>query len=91
MKKFVIVLGLGLWFGQALADTTSTRPKVEDGNIPQGEVIIRSGTGPAIQEYSNGVEVYKVKVTPRKGRPYFLVDSDGNGSLDRIEWILYQW
>jgi len=89
MKKLFVLLSLGLWL--SYADAEGERPKVGDGNVPQGEVIIRSDNGPAIQEYSNGIEVYKVKITPRKGRPYYLVDSDGNGSLDQVQWILYRW
>ena len=89
MKKWLLLLGLGLWLGYAYAD--EQRPQVSEGNVPQGEVIIKSDTGPTFQEYSNGVEIYKVKVTPKKGRPYYLVDSDGNGSLDQIQWILYRW
>jgi len=89
MKKWLLVLGLGLWLGFAHAD--EERPRVNEGNVPQGEVIIRSDTGPTIEEYSNGTEIYKVKVTPKKGRPYYLVDSDGNGSLDQIQWVLYRW
>jgi hypothetical protein len=88
MKKSFVLLGLGLFLGHAIAEE---RPQVSEGEVPQGEVIIRSDTGPEIQEYRRGGEVYKVKVTPKKGRPYYLVDSDGNGSLDQVQWILYSW
>jgi hypothetical protein len=88
MKKHFLLLGLGLCLGVAYAQE---RPKVNEGEVPRGEVIIRSDNGTTIQEYRNATGIYKVKITPSKGRPYFLVDSDGNGSLDQIQWILYRW
>lgn len=87
---FTALLGLGLVLPPAQGEEPS-RPKVNNGNVPQGEVIIRGDNGTTFQEYSNGTEVYKVKVTPSKGRPYFLVDTDGNGSLDMVQWVLYRW
>jgi hypothetical protein len=88
MKKLFVLLGLGLWLTHANAEE---RPEVSEGNVPQGEVILQGGSGPQLQEFRRDGEVYKVKVTPRKGRPYFLVDSDGNGSLDQVQWILFSW
>jgi hypothetical protein len=42
-----------------------------------------------------------VKITPRKGRPYYLMDLDGDGEMDVREedpaqivvpqWILFRW
>ena len=88
MKKLFVLLGLSLCLAHAYAEE---RPQVSEGEVPEGEVIIRSDEGTVIQEFRRGGEVYKVKVTPRRGRPYFLVDSDGNGSLDQIQWVLLSW
>ncbi len=49
----------------------------------------------------NGI-AYKVKITPDKGPAYYLYDTDGNGSFDRIsdrdikkstvqQWKIFQW
>jgi hypothetical protein len=90
MKQFLLPLGLCLSLG-AGALHAQERPKVNEGEVPRGEVVIRSDNGTTFQEFRNASGVYKVEVRPSKGRPYFLVDSDGNGSLDQIQWILYRW
>lgn len=54
------------------------------------------------QEYSVGGRVYAVKVIPKWGPPYWLYDSDGNGSLEMrgdflheipptVQWQILTW
>lgn len=43
--------------------------------------IIRRGDA-VIEEYRVGGQLYMIKVTPRRGIPYYLVDTDGDGRLD---------
>jgi len=38
-----------------------------------------------IEEYRMNGRLYMVKVTPRKGRPYYLIDSEGKGEFRRSE------
>lgn len=35
-----------------------------------------------IEEYSANGKVYMVKVTPKKGLPYYYIDTDGDGKLE---------
>ncbi|HYN78859.1 MAG TPA: DUF2782 domain-containing protein, partial [Lamprocystis sp. (in: g-proteobacteria)] len=45
--------------------------------------------------------LYMVKIQPQFGPPYFLIDSDGNGTLDQRDnspmnisipqWVLFTW
>ncbi|MEE4218154.1 MAG: DUF2782 domain-containing protein [Xanthomonadales bacterium] len=35
-----------------------------------------------IEEYSVNGKVYMVKVTPKKGLPYYYIDTDGDGKLE---------
>jgi len=35
-----------------------------------------------IEEYSSNGRVYMVKVTPKKGLPYYYIDTDGDGKLE---------
>lgn len=35
-----------------------------------------------IEEYSSNGKVYMVKVTPKKGPPYYYIDTDGDGKLE---------
>lgn len=56
--------------------------------------------GDRVEEYAiNGV-IYMVKITPARGPAYYLMDTDGNGRLDRdgldggvapVYWTVYEW
>ena len=72
----------------------------EDGLEPEVTIIQRREE--RIEEYRMGGRLYMVKVTPRRGPAYYLVDTTGDGELDsrRNEldpnimvpsWILFQW
>ncbi|MCK7578061.1 MAG: DUF2782 domain-containing protein [Chromatiales bacterium] len=39
------------------------------------------------EEYRIGGRLYMVKVTPKRGRPYYLVDRDGHGEFARSESV----
>ncbi len=62
--------------------------------------IIRRGED-VIEEYRAGGRLYMVKITPSRGRPYYLIDSDGDGSLETrrneldnpevIKWRIFSW
>jgi hypothetical protein len=74
---------------------------------PPGEdvgptVTIRSSdNGDRIEEYREGGKVYMVRITPLRGKPYYLYDDDRNGRLDRsdadrhtiapVYWTIYEW
>ena len=68
----------------------------------QPDVTIVDGTEGEITEYRVAGRLYMIKVTPKKGREYYLVDSDGDGHMDtrRNElapnlliptWVLIKW
>ena len=55
-----------------------------------------------IREYRVAGRLFMVEVVPRVGRPYYLVDTTGDGTLDTRrrglgpdfvppQWILFQW
>jgi len=56
-------------------------PKVQDEQL-EPTVTIREEEGEQIEEYRYNGQVYMVKVTPRVGVPYYLVDTDGDGNLE---------
>ena len=80
-------------------------PKKEQG--PPSEettptVTIRSSeNGDRVEEYRQAGKVVMVRVTPVRGKPYYLYDDDGNGRLDRTDadkntvspvyWTIYEW
>lgn len=64
-------------------------------------VTIRTGdNGDVIQEYRDGDRITMVKVTPKRGPSYYLIDSDGDGRIDGkdgdgvvapVYWKIYEW
>jgi len=77
-------------------------PEVEQGNVPEPEVTITtSGDGASVEEYRVNGQIYMIKITPAKGFPYYLIDTDGDGDLDSRrndlqglpvnQWILFRW
>jgi uncharacterized protein DUF2782 len=66
---------------------------------PQVSVIIRPNE--TVEEYRLNGKVYMIKVTPRVGKPYYLVDNIGNGKFVRYDdydtglrppqWVIFQW
>ncbi|MBB1489632.1 DUF2782 domain-containing protein [Oceanospirillum sediminis] len=70
---------------------------------PEPEITIRDGGDRTLYEYrANGV-LYAIKVRPKAGPEYYLVDVNGNGNyvrLDKVsdkkpflipQWVLLRW
>ena len=112
MKRFLsLVLLLSLSVLAYAEDPDLTAPPTiahEDGAGPreaeslEGEVTIVQGRDAVYEEYRRNGRLYMVKVTPNQGYPYYLVDSDGDGTLEfqRSDiggglliphWILFSW
>jgi len=75
---------------------------VESGQPIEPDVTIIRKDEAVIEEYRvNGI-LYMVKITPDTGAPYYLLDQDGDGSMetrtggikknpDVPQWILFSW
>lgn len=71
----------------------------EEGMEPQ--VTIRKRGSEVVEEYRQNGQLYMIKITPSKGLPYYLVDSDGDGSLETrrnslddpevVKWRIFTW
>ena len=59
-------------------------PKIQDEQI-EPTVTIREEEDRRIEEYSYNGQVYMVKITPQVGEPYYFMDLDGDGNLERDE------
>ncbi len=69
-------------------------------NTPEPEITIRQEADRSIEEYRINGQLYAIKVIPKVGEPYYLVDSEGDGQLDKRQergrlsvpsWILFKW
>lgn len=70
-------------------------------NIPEPEVRIIKNQDSVIEEYRTHGRLRYVKITPRGGVPYYMVDTDGDGILENWDktrgnppinrWILLEW
>ena len=61
----------------------STGPDTSPSDEPA--VTITKQTDLTVEEYRSGGRVYMIKVTPKVGPPYYLVDSKGDGKYARQE------
>jgi len=67
----------------------------------QPEVTIVHRGKETIEEYRVGGQLYMVKITPSNGIPYYLMDTDGDGSLETrrndlenpsvVQWRIFTW
>ncbi|HEC17933.1 MAG TPA: DUF2782 domain-containing protein [Gammaproteobacteria bacterium] len=67
-----------------------------------GEVTIEGGKSDIIEELRVNGQLYAIRINPRHGVPYYLVDSDGDGNLETRKndidsdllipaWVIKKW
>jgi len=76
-------------------------PEVRSGEPFEPDVTITEDERGKVEEYSVNGQVYMVKITPAAGPAYYMVDSDGNGTMDHREddirnisvpkWVILSW
>ncbi|MEE8496690.1 MAG: DUF2782 domain-containing protein [Xanthomonadales bacterium] len=65
----------------AVVEEAPLPPKVQDEQL-EPAVTIREEEGRRIEEYWMNGRVYMIKITPKKGVPYYYIDTDGDGQLE---------
>ncbi len=67
------------------------------------EVVIIQRKDKTIEEYRVNGQLYMIKVTPKNAPPYYLLDKDGDGTMEtrtatELEpdimiprWVLFRW
>lgn len=77
-------------------------PKVQ-GEQLEPTVTIRDEKDRQIEEYRLNGRVYMIKITPKKGIPYYYIDADGDGQLELdenqqtlnpvqpVQWKIKEW
>ena len=72
----------------------------EDAPGGEPDVTIRQDGDKTIQEYRQNGFLYAIKITPKSGKPYFLVRADGSeGNFIRSDqpdmlipaWEIFSW
>ncbi|WP_434559758.1 DUF2782 domain-containing protein [Pseudomonas sp. Z4-20] len=72
----------------------------DDAPSADPDVTIRTEGDKTIQEYRQNGFLYAIKVTPKNGKPYFLVRADGSdGNFIRSDqpdmlipsWKIFEW
>lgn len=90
---------------QPAYDTNSPPPPPPALNADEApdepQVTIIQEAEQTTEEYRMGGKLYMIKVTPKKGKPYYLVDDKGDGKFSRLEgldsgvrpprWIIHQF
>ncbi|BBE49730.1 hypothetical protein OYT1_ch0154 [Ferriphaselus amnicola] len=97
MRRLTLVLlALGLSASALAADS---RPAPDLKPVPpppafnadeqpadaEPEVTIKKDEGQVVEEYRAGGRLYMIKITPKHGKPYYLVDDRGDGKFARQE------
>jgi len=112
-RVLTVLLLPALYAPLGLAQTEAPAPPAEEApippklpNLPSEEsaptVNIRRDekTGDVIEEYRSNGRLQMVKVTPARGRPYQIIDTNGDGKLDShdfegnvrpVYWTLFEW
>lgn len=91
------------FFITCLVFTANTSAEVVQSEpAPGAEIRIFSDDQTEIKEFRSHGQVYMIKITPKKGLPYYLVDADGDGDFDTRHndltpdlkipsWVLFSW
>jgi len=114
MKKLLYLLALGLCLNlpvtaqendEEFADAPlppELPDPMESGQPIEPQVTIIQRDDALIEEYRLNGRMYMVKITPKIGKPYYLVDRDGDGNMESRmseiyddfsvpQWVLFSW
>lgn len=87
---------------QPLPEAPPPPDPVLDGEIMEPAVTIVNKVDSVVEEYRLNGKLYLIKITPRFGKPYYLLDNDGDGQLETRmsaiysgfaipQWVLFSW
>lgn len=75
-------------------------PELPDAGQPEPEVTITTKGTEIHEEYRLNGRLYMIKVVPKKGKPYYLIDYEGSGEFRRSDfdsriaiptWVIKRW
>ncbi|MBT4838286.1 MAG: DUF2782 domain-containing protein [Methylococcales bacterium] len=102
--KIVAIISLVLFSNVNIVNAETPPPptplKYYDEQVEPEVTIIQNDQG-YIEEYRQNGILYMVKITPKQGIPYYLVDIDGDGFLETRrsaieppavqQWPIFSW
>lgn len=114
MQRTLLLVSAMIVFGTAFAQPEPTEmappglpeseppPSAGEQQAIEPEVTIIRRKDRTVEEYRINGELYMIKVTPSKGVPYYLMDTDGDGSLETQRnnldpnilvpsWVIFRW
>ncbi len=53
--------------------------------VDEPQVTIKKETEQTVEEYRSHGKLYMIKITPKHGKPYYLIDDRGDGKFARQE------
>ena len=73
----------------------------DDSSVDEPQITITKNSEMTVEEFRTNGKLYMIKVTPKLGKPYYLVDDRGDGKFARQEsldsgfrvprWILHNF
>jgi hypothetical protein len=115
MKILIYVFALGLCLGGQVFAENLIEEEFSDAPLPpdlpdplesgqpiEPQVSIIRREDAIIEEYRLNGRMYMAKITPKIGKPYYLVDKDGDGQMEARmsviyddfvvpQWVLFSW
>jgi hypothetical protein len=101
---FLYGLCISVYAAQPAYDTKSPPPPPSlsaDTAPEEPQITIIQQPETMVEEYRAGGRLYMIKITPKVGKPYYLVDDQGDGKFSRQEsldsgvrpprWIIHQF
>ncbi len=87
---------------EPLPDAPPPPERVQSGETLEPEVTIIQKEDASVEEYRINNRLYMIKVVPIVGKPYFLLDNNGDGTLETEmsqlyrepqvpHWVLFSW
>ena len=87
--------------GEALLQPPTLPTPVQSGEPLDPDVTITSDDRGEVHEYRVNGKLYMVKIVPSAGPAYYLIDQDGDGTMESErngferpqvpQWIIFSW
>lgn len=73
--------------GKDISKRATSSSSGNSSAIEEPQVTITKETGQTIEEYRVGGRLYMIKIIPKHGKPYYLVDDRGDGKFVRQDTL----